>query len=93
MFAVLVLLALLFARGSLNGIFPGVVPRPLLFAAWSGALGGIAIGLKGVYDHRTTLDLENDPENRRLWDNELLPWHIGRPFSGIIVGIAVLHPF
>lgn len=85
--AVLVLVALLYAAKDLR--FPSSVPRAILFSSWAGALGGIAISFKGVYDNRAVADPVNDPHNERLWDNQLIVWHIGRPFSGVIVGIAV----
>jgi hypothetical protein len=45
---------------------------------WFGALGGVAISLKGVYDHR---DGASSP-----WDAGFNLWHIGRPVSGAIAG-------
>jgi IPT/TIG domain len=44
---------------------------------WMGALGGVTISLKGVYDHGNP----NDP-----WSNGYNLWHIGRPFSGAVAG-------
>lgn len=45
---------------------------------WFGALGGIIISLKGVYDHATG----GDP-----WKDDFNLWHIGRPVSGGIAGL------
>lgn len=43
---------------------------------WFGALGGVMISLKGVYDHAGPGD----------WDNQFGLWHFGRPFTGAIAG-------
>jgi hypothetical protein len=49
---------------------------------WMGALGGITISLKGIYDHGAS----SDP-----WKNDYNLWHVGRPISGAIAGfIAAL---
>jgi hypothetical protein len=45
---------------------------------WFGALGGIIISLKGVYDHAVA----GDP-----WKDSFDLWHIGRPVSGGIAGL------
>lgn len=45
---------------------------------WFGALGGIIISLKGVYDHA----VGGDP-----WKDAFNLWHIGRPVSGGIAGL------
>jgi hypothetical protein len=45
---------------------------------WFGALGGIIISLKGVYDHA----FGGDP-----WNDSFNLWHIGRPVSGGIAGL------
>ena len=47
---------------------------------WMGALGGVTISLKGVYDHGNP----NLP-----WANAYNLWHIGRPFSGGVAGVIV----
>jgi hypothetical protein len=53
----------------------------LLFACmWMGALGGVVISLKGVYEHSHALD---------PWKNSYNLWHIGRPVSGAISGLIV----
>jgi hypothetical protein len=87
--AVLVWLAWLYGRDSLHDLIPESVPGPALASAWAGALGGIAISFKGVYDHKGKLDSFDDPKKNTVWSNEMIPWHLGRPFSGIIVGIFV----
>ena len=49
----LVALASLFGHGQLNGVLPSNRSADVaVFSAWSGALGAVAISLKGVYDHR-----------------------------------------
>jgi hypothetical protein len=54
--------------------------KVLINCMWLGALGGVTISLKGVYDHGNP----NDP-----WSNAFNLWHIGRPISGAIAGIIV----
>ena len=65
-----------------------VVAQPSLGAAtanqvlaiesmWFGAIGGLMISLKGVYDHR---------DGASGWDSGFALWHIGRPFSGAVAG-------
>jgi hypothetical protein len=51
----------------------------LLFnCMWFGALGGVAVSLKGVYDHGASAD---------PWKDDYNLWHIGRPVSGAIAGL------
>jgi hypothetical protein len=51
----------------------------LLFnCMWMGALGGVTISLKGIYDHGASTD---------PWNNDYNLWHIGRPVSGAIAGL------
>ncbi len=45
---------------------------------WMGAIGGVTISLKGVYDH-------GSPSNP--WSDAYNLWHIGRPLSGAIAGL------
>jgi hypothetical protein len=52
----------------------------LINCSWFGALGGVTISLKGVYDHGNP----NDP-----WTNAFNLWHIGRPLSGAVAGLIV----
>jgi hypothetical protein len=52
-----------------------------LRAMWFGALGGIVISLKGVYDHCCA---------RGEWDQCFDFWHFGRPFSGALTGLITL---
>jgi hypothetical protein len=46
-----------------------------------GALGGLVISLKGVYDHHC---------NRGDWDEGFTLWHIGRPISGALTGLITV---
>ena len=46
-----------------------------------GALGGVVISLKGVYDHHC---------NRGDWDDGFMLWHIGRPISGALTGLITV---
>ena len=51
----------------------------LLFnCMWFGALGGVTISLKGIYDH----GVATDP-----WKNDYNLWHLGRPASGAVAGL------
>jgi hypothetical protein len=52
-----------------------------LRAMWFGALGGIVISLKGVYEHCC---------HRGDWDDCFDLWHIGRPISGALTGLITL---
>ena len=52
-----------------------------LRAVWFGALGGIVISLKGVYDHCC---------DNGAWDRCFELWHIGRPVSGALTGLITL---
>ena len=52
-----------------------------LRAIWFGALGGIVISLKGVYDHCC---------GRGEWDDCFNLWHFGRPISGGLTGLITL---
>jgi hypothetical protein len=54
--------------------------RQLFNCMWMGALGGLTISLKGVYDHSHPLD---------PWKDSYNLWHIGRPLSGAIAGLMV----
>jgi hypothetical protein len=48
---------------------------------WFGALGGVIISLKGIYDHSTGAD---------GWDASFNLWHIGRPVSGAVAGLMTV---
>jgi hypothetical protein len=52
-----------------------------LRALWFGALGGIVISLKGVYEHCS---------HRGEWDDCFDLWHLGRPLSGALTGLITL---
>jgi hypothetical protein len=94
-FDVVVVIALL-ALGVLYVKYPGIfllgpaAPPPgspsapvdiAVRATWFGALGGIVIGLKGVYDHCC---------QHGEWDDCFDLWHIGRPISGGLTGLITL---
>jgi len=49
------------------------------YTAWFGVLGSIAISFKGLSDW--------GPEEN-LWSGRWPLWYLGRPFSGLIVGIV-----
>lgn len=66
----------------MNGGFTLQAPYKLpIQAMWFGALGGIVISLKGVYDHSC---------ERGDWDDGFCLWHIGRPISGAITGLLTM---
>lgn len=77
--------AILYVHGTFGSVLRGV-PYGGIAAGWAGALGGVAISLKGVYEHGVGPQAKGKPAP---WDNDLFIWHLGRPFSGIIVGLAV----
>lgn len=85
----LIILAIAYSHKGLKDILSTNIPSAVLSASWAGALGGIAISFKGVFDHKAKLEPGDDPSKTKLWSNELMPWHIGRPFTGLIVGIFV----
>lgn len=66
------------------GLAPGAacalwIKYKLLFnCMWFGALGGVTISLKGVYDHGSATD---------PWKDDYNLWHLGRPASGAIAGL------
>ena len=51
--------------------------------AWCGALGGIVISLKGIYEH-------GSGKQQKGWDHSYNLWHLGRPVSGAITGVITL---
>ena len=51
--------------------------RAALQALWFGMLGGAAISLKGIYDHRT----------QREWEGGWALWYLGRPVSSALTGV------
>jgi hypothetical protein len=53
--------------------FPSVGPFPI-GVLWFGALGGVMVGMSGIFFH-----------NRR-WDDGYNYWHISRPFMGAAAG-------
>jgi hypothetical protein len=53
--------------------FPSVGPLPMA-VLWFGALGGVMVGMSGIFFH-----------NRR-WDDGYNYWHIARPFMGAAAG-------
>lgn len=77
--AILLLLAWSYFLGggwSVHRVIPAPpLPEFTIFAIWFGALGGIAISLKGVYDHDAS-----------DWQAAYNLWHLGRPISGGIAG-------
>lgn len=73
-----------FADASLMHWVPGPLRGLPVGTAWFGALGGVAISLKGVYDHPPV-----DPKtNKDNWSEQWPLWYVGRPFSGLLAGIV-----
>lgn len=92
MLTILLILAIWYYRNGLGGLLPTNIPPVVYAAAWSGALGGTITSLKGVFDHKLSYGTEDHVKNTP-WDNGLLPWHLGRPFTGVAVGIFVFIAF
>ena len=84
--------------GAVRDLVPELFQRLPVEVAWFGALGGVAISLKGVYDHPVLQPLVPPPPGlppadapgTETWDNRWVIWHIGRPFSGMLAGIVTL---
>jgi uncharacterized membrane protein YgcG len=82
------LLALAFAYykvDTVTNLVPDVFRGLPVEVAWFGALGGVAISLKGVYDHPV---IDPVPAGVTAWENRWVLWHFGRPFSGMLAGIV-----
>jgi uncharacterized membrane protein YgcG len=82
------LLALAFAYykvDAVTNLVPDVFKGLPVEVAWFGALGGVAISLKGVYDHPV---IDPAPAGVTPWENRWVLWHFGRPFSGMLAGIV-----
>jgi hypothetical protein len=80
---VLLILAVLYARHKdATCLKAWIRPEYRLFVhcMWLGALGGVSISLKGVYDNA------GDPP----WSNRFNLWHLGRPFSGAVTGLVTV---
>ncbi|HVS84401.1 MAG TPA: hypothetical protein VHD91_02075, partial [Gaiellaceae bacterium] len=52
-------------------------PIPV-YSAWFGALGSVAIGFHGVFEHGAV-----DKHGNSLWSGRWPLWYAGRPFSGM----------
>jgi hypothetical protein len=52
-----------------------------VLSMWFGALGGLMISFKGVFDHA---------KGQEAWDDSFGLWHIGRPLSGAIAGLMTV---
>lgn len=74
-----VVAAVYLAQGGFTGPLHG--QSLSIEAAWFGALGGLMISLKGIYDHR---------DGATGWDPGFDLWHIGRPFSGAVAGLVTV---
>ncbi len=83
----LVLVGLLVLVGALYIKFPETMKfgdalyKLAIESMWFGALGGVIISLKGIYDH------SQGPDG---WDQSFNLWHIGRPISGAIAGLMTV---
>jgi hypothetical protein len=82
--AVLIAIGVLYFKFSIATKLDGIIPHKLaltLEAAWFGALGGVIISLKGVYEHSSGTE---------GWDGSYNLWHLGRPVSGAIAGLMTV---
>lgn len=86
----LFLLAGFYAHGSFRVALRGV-PFAAVASVWAGVLGALTISLKGVYEHG--FNGSEHPSRKSEWTNELFLWHLGRPVSGAVVGVAVFIVF
>jgi hypothetical protein len=76
---ILVALAVLYFKTNAIGHFLPEELRGLpAYTAWFGVLGSIAISFKGLSDWGP---------DEALWGGRWPLWYVGRPFSGLIVGI------
>jgi hypothetical protein len=82
--ALIAVAILYFKSNEVHSWIPKELQGLALYTAWFGMLGAIAISLKGVYDWAPT---------EELWSGRWPLWYIGRPFSGLIVGIMTYASF
>jgi hypothetical protein len=81
--------------GAVRDLVPERFQELPVQVAWFGALGGVAISLKGVYDHPVLPPVPPpvapvEKAGAVPWKNEWVIWHFGRPFSGMLAGIVTL---
>jgi hypothetical protein len=83
--ALLIVIAALYLKCSIATKLEALTAYKLLplalESAWFGALGGVIISLKGVYEHST---------GANPWDGSYNLWHLGRPISGAIAGLMTV---
>jgi hypothetical protein len=82
--AILIAIGVLYFEFSVADKLDSIIKDKLplaLESAWFGALGGVIISLKGVYEHSTGTD---------AWDGSYNLWHLGRPVSGAIAGLMTV---
>lgn len=78
--ACLITLAILYFRTDIIGdALPSELRGLPAYTAWFGVLGSVAISFKGVSDHGPT---------KKEWSGKWPLWYLGRPFSGLLVGIV-----
>ncbi len=65
----LITLAIAYSHKGLIDILPTSIPAAMLAASWAGALGGLAISFKGVFDHKAKLEPGDDTKKIKLWSN------------------------
>jgi hypothetical protein len=82
--ALLIVICALYFKFSIAGRLDAIIQDKLALtveSAWFGALGGVIISLKGIYEHSTGAD---------GWDGSYNLWHLGRPVSGAIAGLMTV---
>src|SRR5712691_4540844 len=73
------LIELYFKNSTLHNLIPAPLQGMPVYSLWFGALGGLVISFKGVYEHAVGAPPAG-------WDNKFNLWHLGRPISGAITG-------
>ena len=74
----LLIAAYWFLTSTHAGFLSGDNVRFALIGGWWAMVGGVAIGYKGIVDHR----------RQEEWTNGWLLWYIVRPYSSFVVGLV-----
>jgi hypothetical protein len=74
------------APGIRGSLIPAELQLPF-YAMWFGALGGVTISFKGVYDNAGAPERTEQSGTLGIWNAQYNLWHFGRPLSGAITGL------